>query len=88
MPTVAIVAGIAILLYYDDHDPAHFHARGAGFTAKIAIDGFAVLEVTGKLDARSLRKLRSWTENHRDELLANWLRARKGEPLKKIQGSM
>ena len=26
MPVVAIVAGVIIRLYYDDHDPLHFHA--------------------------------------------------------------
>lgn len=53
----------------------------------VAIDGFAVLEVTGRLDARSLRKLRTWTKAHRDELLMNWLRARRGEALRKIEGA-
>lgn len=26
MPVVAIVDGVAIRLYYADHEPAHFHA--------------------------------------------------------------
>jgi hypothetical protein len=27
MPTIAIVDGILILLYFNDHAPAHFHAQ-------------------------------------------------------------
>ena len=30
MPTVAVVAGIAIVMYYNDHLPPHFHAKQAG----------------------------------------------------------
>jgi hypothetical protein len=38
MPTIAIVDGILILLYFNDHAPAHFHAQGADFHAQIRIE--------------------------------------------------
>ena len=38
MPTIAIVDGILILLYFNDHMPAHFHAQGADFHARIRIE--------------------------------------------------
>ncbi len=31
MPTIAIVDGILIVLYFNDHAPPHFHPRGAIF---------------------------------------------------------
>jgi len=52
MPTVAIVAGIAIVFYYDDHEPPHFHARGADFIARILIADGTVLDATGRISAR------------------------------------
>lgn len=45
MLTLAMVAGMAILMYYDDHDPPHFHVRAADFRAKIAIANLSVIEV-------------------------------------------
>ena len=27
MPTIAVFYGIVIQMYYDDHNPPHFHAR-------------------------------------------------------------
>jgi hypothetical protein len=32
MPTIAIVDGILILLYFNDHMAAHFRAQGADFS--------------------------------------------------------
>jgi hypothetical protein len=38
MPEISRFYGIVIQMYFGDHPPAHFHARYAGQTAKIAID--------------------------------------------------
>jgi hypothetical protein len=35
MPTVAVIFGMAILFYYEDHDPPHFHIRAPNFRARI-----------------------------------------------------
>ena len=34
MPTVAIIAGVKIQFYPDEHPPPHFHARIAEFVAQ------------------------------------------------------
>jgi hypothetical protein len=57
---VAFVASFAIMFYYDDHEPAHFHIRGAEFRGKIALDDLSVIEGTGRLRPRELARLRSW----------------------------
>jgi hypothetical protein len=49
MPTIAIVDGILIVLYFNDHVPPHFHARGADFHARIRIDDGSVIEVEGRI---------------------------------------
>ncbi|MBY0318363.1 MAG: DUF4160 domain-containing protein [Reyranella sp.] len=67
MPTVAVVDGILILLYFDDHAPAHFHAQGADFHARIRIE--EVVEVEGRVSARHRRRLREWTLAHGDGLM-------------------
>ena len=38
MPTVAIVEGVKIQFYFDEHPPPHFHAVFAEFVAQIQID--------------------------------------------------
>jgi hypothetical protein len=49
MPTIAIVDGILILLYFNDHVPAHFRAQGADFHARIRIEDGEVVESDGRI---------------------------------------
>jgi hypothetical protein len=74
--------GIVIEMFFSDHPPPHFHARYAGDEALIVIatgDVFA-----WSLPPRALRLVRDWLEEHRDELVANWDRARAQEPTEPI----
>jgi len=57
-------------MYYDDHNPPHFHAVYAEFETKIAIKTFEVLE--GYLPPRALGMVIEWAELHQEELLNNW----------------
>jgi hypothetical protein len=70
-------------MFYDDHRPAHFHARAADGGAKIQIDTLEVIEST--LPRRQLRFVLAWAELHQDELLENWRLARAGETLQQIE---
>lgn len=70
-------------MYYRDHEPAHFHALYGEYEAQLVI---ATLEIlSGELPPRALRLVREWAELHRDELAANWERARAHEPLATIE---
>jgi hypothetical protein len=40
--------------------------------------------LAGELPARALRFVQEWAELHREELLANWDRARNLSPLERI----
>jgi hypothetical protein len=60
MPTVAIIGGIAIMFFYDDHNPPHFHARGADFETKIALSDLSVIAGSGRIRASDLRLIRDW----------------------------
>jgi hypothetical protein len=70
-------------MFYDDHGPAHFHARTADGAAKVRIDTLEVIEST--LERRQLRFVLAWAELHEEELLENWRLARAGETLQQIE---
>jgi hypothetical protein len=82
MPRISSFYGMVIGMFYREHGVPHFHVRSAEFRASIAIETLEVLE--GKLPARALRLIREWVELHREELLANWQKARTKQPLKEI----
>jgi hypothetical protein len=86
VPTVAVIFGLTIMLFYEDHDPAHFHVRGPGFSAKVMLADLSLASVRGELRSRDVRRIREWALRHRAELWDNWLRARRGEPLVAIKG--
>lgn len=83
VPTICRFFGITITMYFDDHDPPHFHARHASDGAKIEIESLEIMDST--LERRQLRFVLAWAELHQDELLANWRRARAGETLEDIE---
>ncbi len=70
MPTLAIIDGIRILMYLNDHDPPHFHVRFGELRARIEISSGRMM--SGRLDRRSLRKVQAWTELNRDLLSEAW----------------
>lgn len=80
MPTISLFFGIVITMYYDDHNPPHFHARYQGHEALYAFDG-EVLE--GSMPSRQNKLIVAWAEIHREDLEANWALASSGsEPIK------
>ncbi|MCK6594614.1 MAG: DUF4160 domain-containing protein [Bacteriovoracaceae bacterium] len=82
MPTISIFYGIKILMFFDEHNPPHFHAQYAEFHAIILINENCVLE--GYLPSRQLKLVLAWAEIHKDELLNNWLSAQSIGKIKKI----
>jgi hypothetical protein len=69
-------------MYYDDHNPPHFHAEYAGYKALIDIQNGCVIR--GALPGRQLKFVLAWCEFHRDELMQNWELAKDQKPLNKI----
>ena len=70
MPELSRFLGISILMYFDDHNPPHFHVRYNDSRAIISINNLAVME--GKLPPRILGLVMEWTVLHKNELLENW----------------
>jgi hypothetical protein len=67
MPEISRFFGILIRMYFDDHNPRHFHAIYAGNEAEIAIEPIEVVEV--KLPARAASMVFEWAALHQRELL-------------------
>ena len=64
-----------------DHDPPHFHARYGDYEVIVEI---LTGTVRGYMSKRALRMLFEWSENHQQELIENWHRARERKPLQEI----
>lgn len=69
MPTISMFYGIVIRMYYDDHNPPHFHAFYGDYKAIFDFDG-KVLE--GNIPKSKEKLILAWTSIHKDELIANW----------------
>ncbi len=86
MPTISEFHGVTIMMFYEDHDPPHFHARHARFKAKFAIADLSVLTSKGDLRGQDIGRIRRWGRAKQTELLENWFRCMRGEPVRKIEG--
>ena len=51
MPEISRFFGIVVKMYYDDHNPPHFHAEYGGHTASIAIQTLSIF--AGSLPPRA-----------------------------------
>lgn len=86
MPTISMFYGIIVSMYFVDnkrHHAPHLHIKYQNEEAVVAIPGGEVLE--GGIPANKLRLLLAWIEIHRDELMANWELAVRGEQPYKIE---
>ena len=82
VPEIARFFGIVITMFYDEHGRPHFHARSAEHEVSVEIGSQIV---RGEFPGRGLRFVLDWEERHRDELMANWDRARQELPLLPIE---
>lgn len=80
MPRVSAFYGVVIYMYWNerDHPVAQIHAYHAGRRASVSIDGNVLAD---SLEPRALQFVREWASLRREEILTNWERARKNEPL-------
>jgi len=76
MPTVAIVEGVKIQFYADEHPPPHFHAIFAEHVAQIQIQPVKVLR--GSLPQNKLESILRWAEDHSDFLIKAWIALAEG----------
>jgi hypothetical protein len=84
MPRTSEFHGVVIYMHWNerDHPVPHFHVHQAGRRASVSADGEVL---AGSLEPRALKFVREWAALHRDEILANWERARCREPLLAVE---
>jgi len=72
MPTIAVVAGVRIVIYPGDHNPPHFHGLAGDRAAQIAIADLSVM--AGRLPRAKMRAVREWAAENRVLLAREWVR--------------
>ena len=82
MPEISRFYGLVIAMYYNDHEPPHFHVRYGGKRGIIEINGPALL--AGDLPPKALSLALEWAELRQSELMADWRLARQQAPLNQI----
>lgn len=82
MPEISRFFGVVITMYYNDHNPPHFHARYGEQKAVIGIEPLRLLE--GSLPPRAIGFVMEWAALHGRELLDDWQLARTEAPLRRI----
>lgn len=83
MPTISMFYGISIMMFYDEHNPPHFHAKYNEFKASIRISDLAIMN--GSLPPKALGLVVEWASLHQKELMQNWEKSQEGITLIKIQ---
>ncbi|TSE27929.1 DUF4160 domain-containing protein [Tepidimonas aquatica] len=79
MPTICAFYGLLIRMYWDDHEPAHFHVTYGEYSAVYAIETLTMLR--GALPRRAHAMVLEWAAAHRDELMEDWQRCQQRQPL-------
>jgi hypothetical protein len=82
MPEICRFYGIIIKMYFNEHNPPHFHIEYQGFKATISIEAGIV---EGKMPKRALNLVFEWLELHREELMDNWLTIQETGEYSKIE---
>jgi hypothetical protein len=70
------------MMYHNDHNPPHFHARYGGQTVLIEIETLQVY--TGALARRQLREVKEWAADRQEGLMRNWDLARRGQAIERL----
>ncbi len=83
MPRISSFYGIIIWMYWDDHNPPHFHATYAEHEILIRITDLSVY--SGNLPSRAFGLVMEWALIHQTELMNNWELMSSSLPLKSIE---
>ena len=70
MPELSRFLGMVISIYFDDHNPPHFHVGYNEDEALISIDDLSILR--GNIPPRVLGLVMEWARLHQTELMENW----------------
>jgi hypothetical protein len=83
MPYVSMFFGIIIRMFYNDHNPPHFHADYQGTEG--------IFDFNGKMLQGNIRSniaknlIKKWTKLRREELVQNWINIEEKGIINKIE---
>jgi hypothetical protein len=83
MPEISRFYGIVVAMFYNEHNPPHFHARYGKHQAAIDIQTLRIVE--GRLPPRAVGLVMEWASDHQEELLRAWQEARTGATPNRIE---
>ena len=82
MPEISRFYGIKIRMFYEDHNPPHFHMEYQEYEAIVHIkDG----SFKGEMPKRAVKLVLEWSDAHQSELLDNWRSMMEKGEFKKIK---
>jgi hypothetical protein len=70
MPTVSMFYGIAIKMFFSDHNPPHFHAVYGEYNALFNINTLELIE--GDLPNRAVKLVEEWAKIYQKDLIEMW----------------
>ena len=85
MPEVSRFFGVVIRMFYDDHNPPHFHCYYQNYEAVYDIG--TSRSVRGLLPPKIDRVVFDWAKKYRKELLKNWNLMKEEARFEKIPGA-
>ena len=71
MPEISRFLGMIIKMFFDDHNPPHFHVEFQEYRAIINIKTANIVE--GYFPPKQLKSIQLWTSIHEQELLENFV---------------
>lgn len=83
MPEISRFLGIVIRMYFNDHNPPHFHVEYNVFEASVLIETLGILE--GRLPPKVLSLTVEWASQHQVELRENWENIRASGSYRRIE---
>lgn len=81
MPAISKFLGIVIMMYYDEYNPPHFHAKYQEQEGIFSLEGEII---DSDLPLKQRRLVSEWARLHRCELYQNWDRMRNSYPPENI----
>jgi hypothetical protein len=81
MPTIAVFYGIAVQIFYGDHNPPHFHARYGRARALVRISDGEI--ISGELTPTAARLMGAGATAR---IEGNWVRGQSHQAMEHIAG--
>jgi len=83
VPEISLFYGIRITMYWNEHNPPHFHAEYSDYKATVLIQDSIIDR--GYIPNKQLKLVLAWCEIHKDELMQNWELSKLSKPMKTIK---